>query len=194
MTFQAMSLIAEVSNVGRRAMHSNRVPQRPGYMLVELVVVLVLLGLLTSATLFTLRRPLQTARIDQVISRIEQADRRARTQARHTGNVVRLSIDAQRGTVQLQSASDNSGLRDQRDLALRGRLTIARCLSSRRTGINEDLVVHYSPNGHSDTFAVGITNDDTDSSSLLTWLVIIGPSGQTIRTNEDATVEAILRR
>lgn len=179
-------------------------------MLIELVVVLLLISIVASAAILSLRVPLRTARIHRALTSIEDADRRARREAQRSGQAVELTFDVSNGKVtQAFGGVDGPGgvgrrrTTSNRSLELGG-VKLEGFIDG-ESSITDNFTIRYSPNGRSPTYAINVKTQSQSSSvtgrdpnerfsSVPTWLVVVGATGQCIKTHKDSEVEAILRR
>jgi len=155
-----------------------------GFVLLELVAVLVLVAIIAAATMMSLRVPLQNARLERALAALEDADQRARRDAVRSG-AAEFVIDGDNRTTQLGER--------KRSLPLGGGLCIDRFEMGGRSESGR-LSVHMTPSGRSETYAIRISTNREDPESRYEWLVVIGATGQYIRANEDSFVEAIVQR
>lgn len=168
--------------------------RRAAFTLVELVVVLVIISIVASAAIFSLRRPLQIARLNRAISSLEDADRRARMEAQRSGTIVELIVDPRDNLAQQTTLVDGRRQTESRSLSLSGSQTIDRFMFANGTTVKEQLKVKFAPNGRSATYAIRLKATGNNPQSLQTWLVVVGATGQYVEVNEDSVVEQILQR
>lgn len=157
------------------------------FTLLELVVVLALLAIVTTAVTMSLRQPLQNARLQRALASLEDADHRARVEARKWSTAVELRITST-GEVRQTALHAADAALSERVVALDGGLRIDRFLTASADSDEGELVVRISPTGQSDTYAIRLRAGDQRQA----WLLVVGASGQTNRTNEDNTVETLV--
>lgn len=169
----------------------NRTPGHPGksgFTLLEMVVVLAIMAMIVAAAAMSLRKPLQTARLKRAMASLEDADLRARNEARKRSQPVQLVVDGNRNTATHAIAGAGAGYEVRRSLALSGGLRIDRYLTAGRSSNEDRFSVSYSPDGQSNTYAVRVSGDG----KFKKWLVVVGATGQYVQSHEDSAVEAIL--
>lgn len=155
---------------------------RPGWTLIELVVVLALLGILSGGALLTMKSPLATAQRNSQREAVLLLDRLARSQARESRGIVKLEfVWGDAPGCQLVRAAVQPVL--QRALpALRGVRLAGAIRQDRR------VVVPFTANGQSPSYAVRFGAGDREE-----WVLIVGGSGQPLGDCDDQQVDALLR-
>lgn len=158
-----------------------------------MVVVLVVMTLLAAAAVFSLQAPLRNARMQRVLASIEDADYRARTAARRLWEPIDLTIDGDEGTAtQSTSSGQQPRIEHRRSLPWSGGLQIDQCIGAAESTSDNRFVVRYGPGGQTDTYAIRVSTNRNVRQSRATWLIVVGATGQYIRSNEDSVVEAIV--
>ena len=93
---------------------------RSAFTLVDMVVVLAVLAMIAEAAVFSSQAPLQNVRLQRVLASIEDADRRARPEARRSTQTVELTIDGHNGTATQSVTSGQQRNEGRRSLPFTG--------------------------------------------------------------------------
>src|SRR2546430_410316 len=83
-----------------------RVERAHGFTLVELMIVVVLMALLTTAAALTFARPLRAARWEQVVAQVRNGDESARTVARRFDRETTIVFDLTANTIARREGRD----------------------------------------------------------------------------------------
>lgn len=157
--------------------------RQAAFSLIEMIVVLAIISIISVSAALSLRQPLQQARIQRALGSLETADRRARQAAIQSSTNVTLTFDTDKGTVSVTGQGLDT---DRRPLELDGGIRIDR-FETRQRPADGKFATSISPFGQSETYAIRLrTGEDSRE-----WLVIIGATGQAIRSKEDNIVETI---
>lgn len=170
-------------------MHGLNRTHRPGFTLIEILVVVALVSLLSAAAALTVRQPLGKAKRDLAVANMRSLDRLARTRSIR-GQRVQVVFDTVTGTAKL-IGDNGSRLAPPVNLNVGSRafrLLMWENASGGRSG--EDKVggtfVGYGPFGTSPSFAVQVGADEDP------WLLVLGMTGQCYTFNAEEKVRAIL--
>jgi len=159
-----------------------------GFTLLEMVVVLAIMAVIATAAAISFQKPLRAARLERAMAGLEDADFRARTEARKRSAMVELLVDGGKNIATHSIAGSADGGQVRRTLALSGGLNIDRYWTAGRSTNDDRFGVWFSPDGQSNTYAVRVSDDDDHQK----WLVVVGATGQYVQLHEDRAVEAIL--
>lgn len=189
---------------------------RSGFTLIEMMAVVVLLGLLAGAVVWSLADEAHRRSRANVIARIAQADRTARIAARRLGRpcVLRFDLDRQR-IVRLAGRRDHGGAaghamqlpaehRIERVVVLGGPLSGGSATRKftaigTKTGTVE---VAYSTAGRSASYALRLVSRGRDGGTEPAesapdggrWLLFAGLTGQMVRDHDDHDVDKLVER
>ncbi len=158
-------------------MRSNR---RRGFTLIELVVVMIVLGLLASIVIFSLRGNVQRRQLTRAVETFQMFDARARRDAMRLGNAT-VTIDKNRGKLTVAAR------RNEATYKLPSQVTIAEVRSPRGVQRGSKVEFAVGKQGNTPTYAVRFERGDVSQ-----WLVIVGRSGQVVPVANQGEVDAIL--
>jgi type II secretion system protein H len=158
----------------------------PGFTLIELIAVLVIIGLIAGVAGLSLRAPYTEARLEHVVAQIEQLDATARSRAARTGRPQQLVIDRRAGRFRLLDP-DRAGVGES-VVQLPDFLDIERMASSAVDAGAGPRSIDYTPAGASPTYAVALRGPGKRE----TILVVAGWTGQVTRASTWRTVEQLL--
>jgi prepilin-type N-terminal cleavage/methylation domain-containing protein len=155
------------------------------FTLIEMMIVVVILGLLTTAAVLSFARPLREARLRDAIEQIRAADADARRAAKHFNKDVTLTIRLEDRVIERREAGVGGA-------TARTALPNSVRLEEVRIGTStafDDALLEVSPMGLSPTWAVKIASDDRSQ-----WLVFAGMSGQMAVLNDESRMAQLLSR
>jgi prepilin-type N-terminal cleavage/methylation domain-containing protein len=158
---------------------------RSAFTLIELMAVLVLVGLVSATAMLRFGATTHRAQFEWSLERVMAADRLLRTHSVTCGQPGHLEFEI--GTGRLERVFGA-----KRDAAppveLGAKFRITRFLAGQRHGETGKVEVAYSPEGHSETFAIEIEGPGDQSA----WILFAGLTGQTRRLEDRRDVERIL--
>ena len=160
---------------------------RWAFTLLEVVVVLALLSILALAAAWSLKQPLQNARLKHAISRIEDCDRQARDLARKRACPVELRFQSQ-GVVRRANLRPARLEATAYSIRWDGGMRIDRFLVGGKSLRGDGLQILVSQTGQSETYALRIRA----GAERYAWLLVMGNTGQCVRFDEDEEVERIV--
>jgi type II secretory pathway pseudopilin PulG len=150
-----------------------------------MMIVIAILGLLTSAAVLSFARPLRRARQRDASEQIRAADADARRAARQFNKDVTLTIRLDEAVIERRETGVGGVVART---ALPGAVRLEEIRIGAAAGF-ENASIEISPMGLSSTWAVKVVSDDQQQ-----WLVFAGLSGQMMVLNDDAQVAQILSR
>ena len=167
--------------------------RRPGFTLVEVAAVTLVLALLAAGVALSFAGPIRSMRAGDAVERVRSFDATARLTARRSGRAVQMTFAESDGT--LVRRDDPDGL-DGGPVAYRGTMPGGyRVERFRSAGDDRDDAagmgrgrseVRCSPAGLSRTYAVRVVGPGLDK-----WLVFAGLTGQVTEARDEADVDAI---
>ena len=156
---------------------------RNGFTLVELVVVMVLLGILSSLAVYSLGGTMDRHRMSTAIESIEMFDAAARRAARSSQQRVVAAIDRSAGRLSIQSPTNREAI----SFTLAPQITIAQIRVAGNRGLPGDAQINVNGEGRSPSYAI-----ELQRGALKQWLVVLGFSGQVVTLRNEGEVNAIL--
>jgi len=163
--------------------------RRRGFTLLELSVVLLIVALASAALVIRVGAPFRKVQLDHTLARLEDLDRLARATARRTGRPVQLEVDPAAGTFTSQALGGDRR-RTGRVVSLPAGLRIDRSASAGRQAGGGPLRLAIAPAGQSESYALRLATPRGPAA----WLIVVGASGQYVRTQEESVVEKALAR
>ena len=156
---------------------------RNAFTLIELLVVIVLLALLASLTIFSLRGTIDRQQMSRAIETVEMFDARARRTARSAQHAITAVIDSRHGQL---SVSMN---RESQDIFFRlpNRVTVSDLRLGKTSVRDSESKIEINGQGRSPTYAIQLQRGE-----LKQWLVVLGFSGQVVASKNEGEVDAIL--
>ena len=164
--------------------------RRAGFTLIELMVVVLIMGLMASVAVLSVRGHIDRARWTRSFEQIEQLDRIGRIAARRDASRYQLRFNRAKRSVELYAVESNVFKKKLREVKLPTSLEFASFQKAGNVGRGNDFEVEIASNGQSPSYALSIQT----SSSQPQWLVVLGFSGQQIRMENARDVAAILPR
>lgn len=179
--------------------------RRQGFTLLEVMAVVVLLGIIASATAWSLAQDAARAQSVGLAQRLEAFDRMSRLLAIRHDAPVRMMIDLDGRRLSRQMGQEDQWVESGHDLRWGSKLRVTRVLlaSGWREAdagvlairVDRGLVqVPVSRAGRSVSYALEISvpgGDDQDPPPR--WLVICGLSGQMVWMNDEGEIEQLLQ-
>ena len=171
-----------VAKMGR----SNKMGQsklRQGFTLLELVIVFIILGVLSTIAITSLAGRVGDYQLTQATEIIGRADALARRQASHQRQPVKTSV-ARLANLLRVNMSPKSSIRS---FKLPKGVSIGETKFRQQTVATTDFDITYNRYGISPSYAIKLTKG-----SRSRWIIVLGASGQIIQTNELEEVNGIL--
>jgi prepilin-type N-terminal cleavage/methylation domain-containing protein len=152
------------------------------FTLIEVMAVVIIMGMLTTAAALTFARPLAAARARNADQQLRSLDSSARQYARRFGKPVEIVFDFSAQTVFRRE-------RDEAVFAVRlpGGCRIEQIRTTGRGESLGEISIPISASAMSRSYAVHLIGQDLDH-----WLVFAGLSGQVTQVNDVATLDQIL--
>lgn len=162
----------------------NRSPRRDdGFSLVELIAVLVIIAVTTSAVAISLSGHTQRIRVVRLLDRIERLDRDARATARRSHVSAVLRFDDRDGRVTVtQPQAGRAGATNRFHTGDGYTLELVAGLSGDKLAI--------SPKGQSRSYALGVSGPNGGAQ----WLAVLGLTGQCVRCDSEEAARALVDR
>lgn len=155
---------------------------RWGFSLLELLVVLGILGLLTTAAVARLNLPITQARREAARERWILLDRQLREQARHQGRTLKVTLAlAERSAKLVDGASSEKFLVRPEDFP-------ESMICGPGDSSLQTLRLDYLPDGTTCSYATAWKSTNSQSD----WLLIVGRTGQTLTITKREQVDALL--
>lgn len=147
--------------------------RRPsGFTLVEVIACLIILGLISGVAVVSLRGLRERATLEDVIAKLEAWDRHSRDLSLHTGSILTITCDLDRGV--LVRASDRDSHDGEARLLLPRRVQISEAwIEGSGMATRGEAAWAYDTSGASPSYALKLT----DSATGLRWLVFSGLTG-----------------
>ncbi len=156
---------------------------RKAFTLIELVVVMVVLALLASLTVYSLGGTMDRHRLSRAIETIEMFDARARRTARTTQHAVTATIDRSRGQLSIDTHRNPQAV----SFRLPSRVAIGDVRFGTTRRVERESKIEINGQGRSVTYAIQLRRG-----KLTRWLVVLGISGQVVAMENVGEVNAIL--
>ncbi|QOV90977.1 pilus assembly FimT family protein [Humisphaera borealis] len=162
--------------------------RRPGFTLIEVAAVALLMAILAGAVAWSFSGPVASVRTADVLDRIKTFDGTARLAARNTGRPVTMQFDPYEGSM---TRFDDRG-QGEPFLAYRGvlpsgyRIERVRLPDSPATAGEGRTTVPCSIDGRTPTYAVCLSGGGKEH-----WLLFAGLTGQVTEVNDESAVDAI---
>lgn len=158
---------------------------RNGFTLIELMVVVAIIGLITATVIVRFSGSLRRARLEWAIGRFVATESGLRNQTARHARGGRLSLEL--GTRELRRAFGGRK-QEATTIDLGSGVEVRTFLSKTRDVSSGQVVVDYTEQGTTETFAVEIETPGEESR----WLVFAGLTGQITRLEEERDVEKLL--
>jgi len=155
--------------------------RQPGFSLIELMVVVLLLALLSSAAAVSLSTPIRNARAMDAQDIVRDADARARQEAVGNHQSVLIRFDTQSRAI-LRMDSDSLGI-----IRARNALPWGFSLDRAETAEGGTDTIEISPSGFSRSYLVHLSGPSFDQ-----WLIVAGLSGQVTSTPSESDAMAVI--
>ena len=156
---------------------------RQGFTLLELVIVFVILGILSTIAITSLAGRVGDYQLTQATEIIGRADALARRQASHQRQPVNTSV-ARLANQQRVSKSPKTS---SRSFKLPKGVSIGETKFRQQTVATSDFDIRYNRYGISPSYAIKLIRG-----SQSRWIIVLGASGQIIQTNQSEEVNEIL--
>ena len=156
---------------------------RQGFTLLELVIVFVILGILSTIAITSLAGRVGNYQLTQATEIIGRADALARRQASHQRQPVNTSV-ARLSNLLRVSMSPKSSIRS---FKLPKGVSIGETKFRQQTVATSNFDIRYNRYGISPSYAIKLIRG-----SQSRWIIVLGASGQIIQTNQSEEVNEIL--
>jgi prepilin-type N-terminal cleavage/methylation domain-containing protein len=160
----------------------SRRPRESAFTLIEIMVVIVLIGLLSTAVVLSFAAPVQRVRAQDAVERVRALDESARAQSRHSGDASQIVFDLSAGTLARRDGGGNVVF----EAALPSGFEIDRFRSGIEDRSSGEAVMSCSALGLTRTYAVHLTAPGLDQ-----WLLFAGLSGEATVVKDEATLDSI---
>ena len=167
----------------------NSYPKRNGFTLIELMVVVVIIGLITTSVVLRTGGITHQARVKWSIDRIQSTDQLLREFSYRNNQLANLEFELGQGALKYYFNNDEkTGTTYQlsRGIKILGYLNRDKFLDQ---DSHETLNVSYSLQGTTTTYALQIGQTSQDS----IWLLFSGLTGQVTQWEDRNAVESILK-
>ena len=162
--------------------------QRPGFTLIEVIAVVVILGMLVGIATMNLPGHVNRAKLIQAVGLLEEADRFARTIARKEHMPLEMTLNRKSRTIRVRSIDASASKPISRLWKFPSGITVNGIRDSQGSNASNEKQIVISANGTSTVYAIGLAGTNRKAS----WLVTLGFSGQQIRMENEADVVAML--
>jgi prepilin-type N-terminal cleavage/methylation domain-containing protein len=152
-----------------------------GFTLIEMMAVIIIIALLSTAAALSFSHTLAAARAREAFGQVQSLDASARQFARRWGRTIQIVLDLSNRTLARRERNVNTFVTS---LPSGCRIDEVR-MSSRRESVGE-VSIECSANGLSRTYAVHVVGPQLDQ-----WLVFAGLSGQVTKVNDVSQLDAI---
>ena len=156
---------------------------RQAFTMIELIVVLVILGLLSSLAALTVRSSFDRHALASAFETIELFDQRLRRDARVARQPITATVDGFRGEMRLPEANGQSKI-----FRLPRRVVIKSVLSATVRSATQSFPLTVGIDGRTSSYAI-----ELEAGGASSWLVVLGGSGQASRVKERRTAEDLLK-
>ena len=150
--------------------------------MIELVVVIVILAILSSLTVYSLGGTMDQYQLSRAAETIEIFDARARRDARTRQHPLQASIERSRGRLTISRI----GTGDRTTFRLPSRVKIKQIRMRRQVTSGSRIDIDINSSGQSRTYAIQLERGKASR-----WLVVLGFSGQVIQLDTGREVDAI---
>jgi prepilin-type N-terminal cleavage/methylation domain-containing protein len=162
------------------------VPWGLGFTLIEVLAVLVILSVIAAAAVYTVRFPIQTARMDLAVQQLTLLDNQIRQHAQRFGHVAQLTIDLDQATLYwTETAGDRLMAHSHRLEGAR----LDRFASATRRADRGRVMIAYRTNGETPSYAVRLRSGRGPSK----WLLFVGLTGQTVQVDDEREISDTFR-
>jgi type II secretion system protein H len=163
--------------------------KRPGFTLLEMIVVLALLALLATVVTVSLAGPRRAARAQDAADEILNYDRSAREWCRRFGRPGGITFDLDRRTVRRVTAGQSDSPQQPAALHLSSGFRVARLVSAGQSREAGEVTLPCSPRGQTPSYAVLLAGPEGGQR----WIVVAGLSGKAVTAGDAREVEAIFQ-
>ncbi|MGI9472561.1 MAG: pilus assembly FimT family protein [Rubripirellula sp.] len=163
-------------------MHRRRGHGRDAFTLIELVIVIVIMAILSTLAVVSLRGTMDRYLISQAAETVERFDARARRDASRMRQPIRAAIDRNRKRLTIDTPGPGNA-----KYHLLNRVEIGKVRLSRRVTVGNQFKIQFSREGASPTYAVELRRGEMSQ-----WLLVLGTSGQIVPLRNEGEVDAIL--
>jgi prepilin-type N-terminal cleavage/methylation domain-containing protein len=155
------------------------------FTLIELLAVIFLLGIISTAAAHTFRSSLQSASTTDAIEQIKYLDSTARHRAQRFNQPVEIIFDLTNSTLSRREASKRND--ESFTTSLPSGFSIDQINIAGHSTFNGEASLNCSPTGLTPSYAIHLIGPNFDQ-----WLLFAGLSGQMTLIQDEATVQDIL--
>jgi prepilin-type N-terminal cleavage/methylation domain-containing protein len=148
-----------------------------GFTLVEIIVVITIMGLLTTAAALSFTGPLRTARAADAIAQLRSFDGRARQYAKRFNKDVQIVFDVSRGKMIRREVSRDG---NEYETSLPGGCSIERVRQGVHVVDSGEIAIAYSRLGLTRSYTVHLVGPGLDR-----WISVAGLTGEMTTTAHD---------
>jgi len=163
-------------------MSQRRRCRESAFTLIEMMVVIVLIGLLSTAVVLSFAAPVQKVRAQDAVERVRGLDESARAQARRSGESTQIVFDLSARTMARRDGGGNVVF----EAVLPSGVEVDRFRSGVEDRSSAQAVVSCSALGLTRTYAVHLSGPGLDQ-----WLLFAGLSGDATVIKDEATLDPI---
>ena len=158
---------------------------RRAFTLIELLAVIVLLGIISTAAALTFRSSLQAANSTEAINQARYLDSTARQRAQRFNQPVELIFDVTNGTISRREGSKRND--ESFTASLPRGFSIDQINIAGNSIFNGAATINCSSTGLTPSYAVHLIGPNFDQ-----WLLFAGLSGQITFIRDEETIQDIL--
>lgn len=158
---------------------------RFAFTLIELLAVIVLLGIISTAAALTFRSSIQSASSTDAVAQIKYLDSTARQRAQRFNQPVELIFDLTNSTLSRREGSKRND--ESFTAALPRGFAIDQINIAGNSIFNGEASVRCSTTGLTPSYAIHLIGPNFDQ-----WLLFAGLSGQMTLINDEETIQDIL--
>ena len=163
---------------------------RTGITLIELAIVLVIIGLMTSAVIISLKRPYQRIRLADTIEKVEQLQRMSRQLAVRQSEPMLIEFDFDRQVIsrswERDADSENAKEHSSARITLSSGIRMSQLRIADQQMSSGTAVVEINQNGVSNSFAMKLQSNHES-----VWLLFAGGSGQLTQLKNTEEVDHV---
>lgn len=155
------------------------------FTLIELLAVIVLLGIISTAAALTFRSSLQSASSTEAVAQFKYLDSTSRQRAQRFNQPVELIFDTSNGTISRREGSKRND--ESFTASLPRGFSIDAINVAGNSIFNGEASITCSPTGLTPSYAIHLIGPNFDQ-----WLLFAGLSGQVTLVKDEETIQDIL--